>query len=507
MIDPLGRPKDTEQYEAFLRDKTWRLHNLYKIKNKDGNKIVFRPNEAQRKFIDEAHSRNIILKSRQHGFTTLIQIDMLDDCLFIANTNAGVVAHNREDAEAFFKDKIKFAYDNLPQHIKDLIPATNDSARELRFKNGSVIRVGTSLRSGTYQRLHVSEYGKLCAKFPERADEVKSGTIPTVPINGRADIESTAEGRTGNFFDICDTAEKSAQLGSELTPLDFKFHFFAWHHDPGNALEGSIVGAGKFAEYFDSLEQKGISLTSGQKAWYVKTAQMQGEHMKQEHPSTSEEAFEAAVQGAYFARQMEQIRNKRQICRVPIETGIPIHTFWDLGRDTTSIWFFQSVGFDYRFVDYFQNSGEGMEYYMRMLKARNDGGIPYLYGEMYLPHDGVRRGMAEKSPADQLYENNYSVRIVDRTADKALSIERARNVLPTCYFDEERCHAGIVCLDGYRKEWDDKLGTWKAKPLHDANSHGADSFMTFADGWHLPIEIEEYENEITASGRNGTTGY
>ena len=151
--------------------------------------------------------------------------------------------------------------------------------------------------------------------------------------------------------------------------------------------------------------------------------------MKREYPSTSKEAFEAAIQGAYFAKQMLQVRAKRQICHVPIEPSIPIHTFWDLGKDTTSIWFFQNVGFDYRFIDYFENSGEDMAYYLTVLKERNDGGRPYLYGEMYLPHDGNRKGMARNSPADQLFNNGYSVRIVDRTPEKALSIERARQVL------------------------------------------------------------------------------
>jgi hypothetical protein len=43
------------------------------------------------------------------------------------------VAHNREDAEAFFDDKIKFAYDNLDPAIKAAVPATQDSAKSLTF--------------------------------------------------------------------------------------------------------------------------------------------------------------------------------------------------------------------------------------------------------------------------------------------------------------------------------------------------------------------------------------
>lgn len=510
-ISPTDEPNSIKHYQELLKDQQWRLHNLYWIKDKEGDKVKFSPNRAQLRLMDNSHSRDIILKSRQHGFTTLIQILMLDECLFTPNTNAGVVAHNQKDAQTFFKDKIKFAYDHLPAHIREMIPATNDSAQELRFSNDSMIIVGTSLRSGTYRLMHISEFGKLCAKFPDRAEEVVSGALPTVPISGKIWIESTAEGRIGSFYEFCQTAEHAQQQGIELTPLDYKFHFVPWYEDDGNTLEGTVLGLHQWEEYFTTLETEiGFELTAGQRAWYVKTAQTQGDKMKREHPSTPREAFEASVEGAYFSRQMAQVRAKGQICRVPIEPNIPIHTFWDLGRDTTSIWFFQNIGFDYRFVDYYANDGEGMAFYLNILREKSNGGEPYLYGDMYLPHDGERKSMgAPGSPADVLYENNYSVRIVDRTPDKTISIERARQVIPMCYFDEDRCTEGVNGLDAYRKEWDEKHGVWMKTPHHGPESHPADAFMTFADGWHLPVEQEEDEHagHHHARGRNATTGY
>ena len=519
MIDIDTRPESTDHMlKVLLRDKEWRMANLYWIKVKEpvadkaGRpqfKVKFRMNRAQRRLLKAQHTRNVILKARQLGFTTFIQIYMLDECLFTQNINAGVIAHNLDDAIAFFKDKIKYAYDNLPPFIQELIPATNDSARELRFANGSVIRVGTSLRSGTYQLLHVSEYGKLCAKYPDRALEVKTGAFPTVPKDGTIWVESTAEGRGGGFYEMSIDAQRSANDNLPMTDLDFKFHFFPWHEDPGNTLDVIPHLIHQYEQYFEMLDKRGIELTDGQRNWYAATAKTQGEAMKREHPSFPEEAFEAAIEGAYFARQMAQIRAKGSICRVPIEPQIPIHTFWDLGRDTTSIWFFQKVGFDYRFVDYYQNDGEWMGHYLQVLKDRSDGGEPYLYGDMYLPHDGDRKSMGSPdSPADVLYQNNYSVRIVQRTPAKDNSIERARAVLPKCYFDAERCYDGISCLDGYRKAWDDKLSTWKQQPLHDSNSHGADAFMTFADGFsHIEEVDEQYEEDHGTSGRNATTGY
>ena len=150
------RPKDEKDYQRLLGIKIWRLNNLYWIKDRDGQRVKFRLNPPQKYFHEHKHCRNIILKARQIGFTTYIQIDMLDDALFRKFLNCGVIAHNKDDAESFFKDKIKFAYDEMPDHIKSVIVAKSDSARELEFSNKSRIRLSTSFRSGTNQQLHVS---------------------------------------------------------------------------------------------------------------------------------------------------------------------------------------------------------------------------------------------------------------------------------------------------------------------------------------------------------------
>ena len=132
-------------------------------------------NWAQEDLFREMHFMNVVLKARQLGFTTFIDLFMLDQCLFNSNVRAGIIAHNRDDAKIIFRDKIKYPYDNLPDVLRARISAESDTAQELLFSNNSSIRVGTSLRSGTLQLLHVSEYGKLCAKYPEKAREVRTG--------------------------------------------------------------------------------------------------------------------------------------------------------------------------------------------------------------------------------------------------------------------------------------------------------------------------------------------
>ena len=129
-----------------IQDRWWRLNHLYTVVNEDGREVTFKYRPVQSALYASTHPRKVILKSRQHGVTTQRCIESLDDCLFSKNLRAGIIAHNRADAESFFADKIKFAYDRLPKGIQTIIPARSDSARELSFKNNSAIRVGVSMR-------------------------------------------------------------------------------------------------------------------------------------------------------------------------------------------------------------------------------------------------------------------------------------------------------------------------------------------------------------------------
>ena len=216
--------------EQFL-DPRWRLSNLYTITDKTGTRVPFRPNSAQMALLDDLHSANIILKARQLGFTTLCCLIYLDACIFTPNTRAGVIAHKLDDAKVIFRDKIKYPYDQLDEGLKAVAPALQDSADTLTFANNSSIRVSTSMRSGTLQYLHVSEFGKICAQYPEKAREIVTGALNTVEAGQFIVIESTAEGQEGAFYRMCQEARENASMGKPLSLLDWKFHFFAWWND------------------------------------------------------------------------------------------------------------------------------------------------------------------------------------------------------------------------------------------------------------------------------------
>jgi hypothetical protein len=338
--------------------------------------------------------------------------------------------------------------------------------------------VGTSLRSGTFQRLHVSEYGKLCAKFPEKAREVKSGALNTVHVGQKIRIESTAEGHSGHFWFLCKKAQDELKSEAPLTALDFKFHFFSWYLDDKYQLSEEVGETAEQQRYFDELAAKGIVLTRQQRAWYVKKSEQQDDDMKREFPSTPEEAFEASIEGAYFAKQMAKMRTEKRICRIPI-LDMPVDTSWDLGiNDNMSITFWQTVGMERRAIDYYENSGEGWAHYAKVLSERG-----YNFGRHYGPHDIEHRMLGLTADTRRAKAEEAGIKpweVVGRIPDEMVGIDASRSFLAQVWIDEERCSRLVDCLDNYRKEWDDKLAVFKDRPRHDEYSHGYKSLETYA---------------------------
>jgi hypothetical protein len=467
-----------------LSDAYWRINNLYTIVDKSGCKTTFKLNWAQRELFYNSWYCNVILKARQLGISTYTCLLFLDRCLFNSNVSAGIIAHTREDAEFLFK-RIKFAYDNLPRELKEARVSKIDSARELVFNNGSSIRVGTSMRGSTLQYLHISEFGKICAKFPDKAQEIITGSLNTLAPGQIVFIESTAEGREGYFYDICKKAEADHLQKKELSKMSFKFHFFPWHREPSYRIGSCVTMSEEMIDYFYTLETQGITLDNEQKYWYAAKAESQGDNMKREFPSTPAESWEQSIDGAYYAKHITNARHAGRIREVPYDDRLLVHTAWDLGRnDANSIWFFQVLQHanEIRLIDYTEGSNKSLVEWINFVKSKE-----YSYGKHLAPHDieveEYSTGISRKITAAKLGMNLLTV---PRTG-KMASIDEVRSILNRCWFDENKCAQGIKCIENYKKEWDDKLGCWKNSPLHNWSSHGADAFATLATGLHFIV--------------------
>lgn len=486
-------PQNEKEFKECLADPWWRLTSgqLYKImikgdKEEDELVIPFIPKPQQLDLFRNMHNRNDILKARQLGFTTAIQILFLDCCLFRANVRAATIAHNEDAAKKIFRDKLKFAYDHLPPSLKAAMPLKVENTSELIFEhNNSGIEVATSVRSGTKQYLHISEFGKICAKFPDRADEVITGSIPTVPTNGILFIESTAEGQDGHFYKITKRAENLMLSGKKLNVKDYKLHFYPWWGEPEYSIDSEDVTiTGKDHDYFDKIEQEAnCTISKNQRAWWVLTrdSEFSGEDEKmwQEYPSTIKEAFQKSKEGCYYTVQMTKARKEGRITRVPHQEGYPVNTFWDIGNgDGTGIWLQQQIGQSENFIGYIEGWGEPYSYYVKELMK-----FDYMYGVHYLPHDAkhVRQGtIVNISPKDSLIKLGLkNIEIVPRVDDISHGIQATRDALGSCWFDEVECKEGIIHLDSYRKKWNNTTGRFMDIPVHDIHSEGADAFRQY----------------------------
>lgn len=485
-------------------DHRWRLSNLYWITDKEGKRVKFEPNWAQMNLLDELHYLNLVLKARQLGFTTFIQIYMLDMAVFYPDTRAGVIAQTMDDASAIFRDKIKFPYDNLPDGIKSAVPTKRDNTTMLELANNSIIRVGTSLRSGTLQFLHVSEFGKICAKFPERAREIVTGALNTIQAGQVAFIESTAEGQEGRFHDMCQEAQSEKRQGTELTPLDWKFHFYPWWKESAYEIDPTNVTiAPSLQKYFQALEGIiGIKLNDRKRAWYAKKHKDQKGDMKREFPSTPEEAFEASVEGAYYSEQLAKAEEDGRIGLFKADLRYKVHMSWDIGRrDHTAIWFWQIIGTRIRFVGFYQASGEVMSHFVIKAKSMaNEHG--WTIGTLWLPHDAkVIEWTSEGTQRIEKLLKHFKAKLVpDHYVEDG--INAFREIFDDCEFDKELCADGLKCLHNYRKQWDEDTGRWRDKPLHNWASDGADSGRYTA----IAYKTEKDEPQTVIKPPVGITG-
>jgi phage terminase large subunit len=199
-------------------------------------------------------------------------------------------------------------------------------------------------------------------------------------------------------------------------------------------------------------------------------------------------SFEGAVLGAYFARQLAEARKEGRITSVPWQRGFEVDTYWDLGvDDSMAIWFIQHIGLQHHVIDYYENTGYGLEHYAKVMKDK-----PYTYGNHYMPHDAEAREMTNSEIAKSRKEVAQDlgikpVIVVPRAKNMDMIVQvhipAVRNILGSCWFDAVKCEHGLSALEGFKAEYDEEKKKLSNRPLHDWTSHGSSAFITFAVGY------------------------
>lgn len=478
-----------EQANATMANPLWRIRNIYKITNKRGQVVDFAPNFVQEQLLNDIFvdgERNIlVLKSRKHGVSTLFEIILFDLCYFGENLQASIIDLTHPNASDKLVKIARFCWENLDPDIREKL--VKDSTTMIQFANGSNINAGKNARGGQNQLLHVSEWGPIAHKDPERSTEIKTGALPSAD-EGVKFIESTfMGGKGGDFYELIKRTMETPD--AQRTAKDFKFRFFAWWQDTRNTLEGDVAWISKpVMKYLTELAKKlNVEFTDGQKLWYFKTKQEQGIFMQREYPSTVEEAFNAPVEGAIFGEIISEIRTAGHIHPlVSWDRSTPVFACWDLGwNDSMTIWLVQFIGRDVAVI--WERTARHETMAIAYGEAEKTG---IAIASNLIPHDGKNGNVVSGSVTPKVAlekAGGQNVVVVPRTQNIWTGINLLRDILARCWFNATTCEYGLSALEAYHTKDETANGVTSKEPVHDWASHPASALRTLAEGMEMGL--------------------
>lgn len=346
------------------------------------------------------------------------------------------------------------------QHYSGPVPGRSVNQSELRidYPNGGQVRIygadnPDSLRGLYFDGVVLDEFGLHPSKT---FSEVIGPTL--VDRGGSALFLGTPNGKN-QFYDIAQEAKARMAAGDP-----------DWFFAEYKASETGLLDPGY-------LRQAASVMT------------------EDEYRQEFECSFEASVKGAIYAAELQEARDQGRIGHVPLEPALPVDTDWDLGvGDATAIWFSQSLrSGEVRLVGYYSAEGEGLPHYAGVLKRMAEE-QRFVYGKHWAPHDiAVRELGTGKSRLDVARELGIRFEVCPRITGTSRGeleegIHQARLFFRRCWFDEERCKGGLEALMHYRRDYNRQLNEFKATPVHDRYSHGADAFRYLATRHQVPRE-------------------
>jgi len=359
------------------------------------------------------------------GFTTFEALDSLDDVLWNANFQALMLSYDQDSALDIFDKKVNFAWEQYPEELRALYKVDTDRANKLKFgfgdKTFSEIAVRSKGRSGTYNRVHISEMGKICKESRIKAKELITGTIPSVPHGGRIDIESTAEGEEGEFHDMF---WEAYDRGEPRTEMEFKAHFYNWTWDEDEIAQTiQMEIPDEFRRY-----QTEHSLTDQQISYYYQKYLSLGSdwsRLKQEYPTTPEEAF---VYSGVKMFDQEKLKWQEQFIKggdkinqwTFFNERVPSHAY-ALGADVA-----EGIGQDSStgvLIDFTPNPAEVVATYQDNtvapdILAHELINTAKMYNNCLIAPERNNHGFATITVLKDKYANIYTERKRDKTQDK-----------------------------------------------------------------------------------------
>lgn len=392
---------------------------------------------APRRVFVPYHARQqrwaVLVAHRRCGKTVACENDL------IARALAQTAPHGRYAYVAPFLAQAKeVAWEYLKRYAQPALKDKNESELWIELLNGARIRVHGA----------------------DNPDRLRGAYLDGVVLDEYADMRSSVWGEVIRPM-LADRAGWATFIG---TPKGRNEFFKIWED----------AGREPNRWFREMLKASQTGLLPPQEIAEM-TRDMTPEQIEQE----LECSFDAAIMGAYFGKEIADAEREGRIGEVPHDPNVPVHTGWDLGiGDSTAIWFFQVIGTEVHYIDHYEAHGQKLDHYLGVLREK-----PYRYGVDFLPHDArARELISGRSRVEHLLLNQRSVQVLPQTKIED-GINAARLLLPKCWFDRLRCAEGLESLRQYRADFDEKLRTFKDRPLHNWASHSADGFKSTAVGY------------------------
>lgn len=388
--------------------------------------IEYKPYAWAEKWHNNIKRYNVLVLHRRGGKTTATINQLIRDAL--TNTN-----HRYAFIEPTYKMAKNIVWDML-KHYCRVIPDVKFNEAELRadFPTGSRITLYGSdnpdaLRGITLNGVVFDEYSQQPSNI---WSEIIAPTLSTT--KGYAIWIGTPKGRNA-FYRQYEQARTDEDFYVEYLPVSLS----------------KIVGE-------EELRQQLKNMT------------------EDEYLQEWECSWEASIQGAYYSKELSIARSEGRIGTFPYDPALPVYTWWDLGvSDPTTILFFQTNGHQWRLIDCYSDNKENLEFYIKYVRN-----LPYNYDKHFAPHDIEVKDFSatnNKSRWEIAQQLGITFEIVPKLGiDDGISATRMKFAM--LYINQDKCQPFIDAIAQYRREWNDKMGTYKSQPLHDWTSHFADAF-------------------------------
>lgn len=321
----------------------------------------------------------------------------------------------------------RVSWEYLKHYAEPLLAQVHESELRVTLKNGAKIFLLGAEKADNLRGMYLD--GAALDEYPQIRPSVFSQIIrpALADRNGWAIFSGTPRGKN-HFYDII----KRARADREWYELTLK------------ASESGIVPAEELAALRRQMDES-------------------------DYQQEFECSFEAALKGAIYGTEMEAAEQEGRIGFFPRDENLPLDCITDLGyTDDTVLLFFQILRGGIRIVEVYSNNELSWDHYLDELEQRE-------IRDIYLPHDAKAKNLQTgRSIVEQTIRRGYRPHIVP---DHKLrdGVAATRKLLPFTYWNLEGTSGAIEAMKSYRREWDDKLGCYKDRPVHDWSSHIADT--------------------------------